>query len=245
MQRPRPPARAWPINILLSGLAFGLLALAVRMNRGPIDQVLARPIDWGLFGLGFAALLAGPRAGAQEASSGTVAEVSVDRVNVFDPRVPGEGIWPFRAANRIHILTRERVVRQELLLAPGDAWDSLRAEESGRNLRALNLFRVARVSAVPRPDEIKGEAICVFVTLKTGEPTEELKQELRKHVRTQIGAHAMPDDVHFAAALPKTRSGKIMRRLLRDIASGKAEITQDTTTLEDFSVLAKLAAPEE
>jgi acetyl-CoA synthetase len=104
---------------------------------------------------------------------------------------------------------------------------------------------VAEAAAVPRPDEIKGEAICVFVTLKSGEPSEELKQDLRKHVRTQIGAHAMPDDVHFAAALPKTRSGKIMRRLLRDIASGKAEITQDTTTLEDYTVLAKLRGDEE
>ena len=76
-------------------------------------------------------------------------------------------------------------------------------------------------------------------------PSEELKQDLRKHVRAQIGAHAMPDDVRFAAALPKTRSGKIMRRLLRDIASGKAEITQDTTTLEDYTVLAKLRGDEE
>jgi acetyl-CoA synthetase len=104
---------------------------------------------------------------------------------------------------------------------------------------------VAEAAAVPRPDEIKGEAICVFVTLKSGEPSEEMKQDLRKHVRTQIGAHAMPDDVRFAAALPKTRSGKIMRRLLRDIASGKAEITQDTTTLEDYTVLAKLRGDEE
>jgi acetyl-CoA synthetase len=104
---------------------------------------------------------------------------------------------------------------------------------------------VAEAAAVGRPDEIKGEAICAFVTLKSGEPTDELKKELRNHVRQQIGAHAAPDDVRFTAVLPKTRSGKIMRRLLRDIAAGKEEITQDTTTLEDYSVLAKLRGDEE
>jgi len=103
---------------------------------------------------------------------------------------------------------------------------------------------VAEAAAVGRPDEIKGEAVAVFVTLKSGKPTEELRKELRQHVRKEIGALAQPDDVRFTNALPKTRSGKIMRRLLRDIASGKATIG-DTTTLEDYSVLAKLRSEEE
>jgi acetyl-CoA synthetase len=87
--------------------------------------------------------------------------------------------------------------------------------------------------------------VVAFVTLKTGiEVTTNLKSELRDHVGTHIGAIAKPDEVRFAEALPKTRSGKIMRRLLKEIASG-AKVTGDTTTLEDFSVLAKLAEPEE
>jgi acetyl-CoA synthetase len=98
---------------------------------------------------------------------------------------------------------------------------------------------------VGRPDEIKGEGIAAFVTLKGGiEGTDELKKELRDHVTREIGALARPDDVRFTASLPKTRSGKIMRRLLRDIAAGRAT-TQDTTTLEDFTVLAKLREEEE
>ena len=98
---------------------------------------------------------------------------------------------------------------------------------------------------VPRPDELKGQGVVAFVTLKTGvDPTRGLKDELRDHVGAHIGAIAKPDEVRFAEALPKTRSGKIMRRLLKEIASG-AKVTGDTTTLEDFSVLAKLAAPEE
>ncbi|GAF90410.1 unnamed protein product, partial [marine sediment metagenome] len=75
------------------------------------------------------------------------------------------------------------------------------------------------------------------------EPTEELRKELKLHVRKEIGALAVPDDVHFTAALPKTRSGKIMRRLLRDIAAGR-ETVGDTTTLEDYSVLAQLRQEE-
>ena len=104
--------------------------------------------------------------------------------------------------------------------------------------------RVAEAAAVGRPDELKGEAVAVFVTLKNGEPDESLRKELKTHVRKEIGALAQPDDIHFAAALPKTRSGKIMRRLLKDIASGK-ETVGDTTTLEDYSVLAKLRSEEE
>jgi acetyl-CoA synthetase len=105
--------------------------------------------------------------------------------------------------------------------------------------------KVAEAAVVGRPDEIKGEGIAAFVTLKGGiDGTEELKKELRDHVTKEIGALARPDDVRFTAALPKTRSGKIMRRLLRDIAAGRAT-TQDTTTLEDYSVLAKLREEEE
>jgi acetyl-CoA synthetase len=103
---------------------------------------------------------------------------------------------------------------------------------------------VAEAAAVGRPDEIKGEAVAVFVTLKNGEPDDSLRKVLKAHVRKEIGALAQPDDIHFAAALPKTRSGKIMRRLLKDIASGK-ETIGDTTTLEDYSVLAKLRTDEE
>ena len=73
---------------------------------------------------------------------------------------------------------------------------------------------VAEAAAVGRPDELKGEAVAVFVTLKSGEPTDALREELKKHVRNEIGALAQPDDIRFTGALPKTRSGKIMRRLL-------------------------------
>ena len=84
-----------------------------------------------------------------------------------------------------------------------------------------------------------------FVTLKSGvDASNDLKGELRDHVGVHIGAIAKPDEVRFAEALPKTRSGKIMRRLLKEIASG-AKVSGDTTTLEDFSVLTKLAESEE
>jgi len=103
--------------------------------------------------------------------------------------------------------------------------------------------KVAEAAAIGRPDEVKGQAIAVFVTLRDAEPSDALRGELRQHVRHEIGALAVPDDVRFTASLPKTRSGKIMRRLLRDIASGKEEVG-DTTTLEDYSVLAKLRDEE-
>jgi len=103
---------------------------------------------------------------------------------------------------------------------------------------------VAEAAAVGRPDDLKGEAVAVFVTLKSGHADDKLRDELRRHVRKEIGALAQPDDVRFTSALPKTRSGKIMRRLLRDIAAGK-ESGGDTSTLEDYSVLAKLRSDEE
>src|SRR5438876_516650 len=105
--------------------------------------------------------------------------------------------------------------------------------------------RVAEAAVVGRPDELKGQGVVAFVTVKTGvDVSRTLKEELRDHVGTHIGAIAKPDEVRFAEGLPKTRSGKIMRRLLKEIASG-AKVTGDTTTLEDFSVLAKLSESEE
>ena len=104
---------------------------------------------------------------------------------------------------------------------------------------------VAEAAVVGRPDPIKGQVIAAFVTLESGhKPTEELRIELREHVAKEIGAFARPDDIRFTDALPKTRSGKIMRRLLRDVAAGK-ESVGDTTTLEDLSVLARLREEEE
>jgi acetyl-CoA synthetase len=109
----------------------------------------------------------------------------------------------------------------------------------------VNHPKVAEAAVVGRPDELKGEAICCFVSLKQGlAPSDALKDELKKHVAKEIGALARPDDIRFTDTLPKTRSGKIMRRLLRDIAAGR-EGTQDTTTLEDFGVLAKLRQDDE
>ena len=105
--------------------------------------------------------------------------------------------------------------------------------------------QVAEAAVVGRPDEMKGQGVVAFVTLKGGvNPTFGLKEELRNHVGAHIGAIAKPDEVRFAEALPKTRSGKIMRRLLKEIASG-ATVTGDTTTLEDFGVLTKLRESEE
>ncbi|HEX7117500.1 MAG TPA: acetate--CoA ligase [Longimicrobiales bacterium] len=98
---------------------------------------------------------------------------------------------------------------------------------------------VAEAAVVGKAHELKGQAIAAFVTLKEGnEPTDELKEELKEHVVEKIGAIARPDDILFAADLPKTRSGKIMRRLLRDVAEGRA--LGDTTTLADPAVVARL-----
>ncbi len=110
---------------------------------------------------------------------------------------------------------------------------------------------VVEAAVVGMPHEIKGTGIAAFVTLAPGsEPAspadaDKLKNALREHVSKEIGAIAKPDQIRFTPALPKTRSGKIMRRLLRAIASGDAKITQDTTTLEDYTVLAKLRESEE
>ena len=101
--------------------------------------------------------------------------------------------------------------------------------------------KVAEAAVVGRPHEIKGQAVAAFVTLKEGAaPSPALADELKEHVVRKIGAIARPDQILFAADLPKTRSGKIMRRLLRDIAEGKT--LGDTTTLADPNVVAKLKA---
>jgi acetyl-CoA synthetase len=104
---------------------------------------------------------------------------------------------------------------------------------------------VAEAAVVGRPDEIKGSGIVAFVTLEGNRrATDELKEELRRHVGKEIGALARPDEIRFTDTLPKTRSGKIMRRLLREIASSGA-VTGDVTTLEDFTVLEKLRVEDE
>jgi acetyl-CoA synthetase len=104
---------------------------------------------------------------------------------------------------------------------------------------------VAEAAVVGRPDEIKGTAIVAFVTLESGKPASaELKEELKKHVVKEIGALARPEDVRFTDGLPKTRSGKIMRRLLKEIAAG-SETLGDVTTLEDLTILDKLREEEE
>jgi acetyl-CoA synthetase len=104
---------------------------------------------------------------------------------------------------------------------------------------------VAEAAVVARPDELKGQAISAFVSLQHGKkPSPELKEELRKWVAKEIGAMAKPDDIRFTDSLPKTRSGKIMRRLLRELATN-GEVKGDTTTLEDLSVIAKLKEQEE
>jgi acetyl-CoA synthetase len=105
--------------------------------------------------------------------------------------------------------------------------------------------KVAEAAVVGRPDDLKGQAIAAFVTLESGnKPSPQLKEDLRQWVAKEIGALARPDDLRFADALPKTRSGKIMRRLLRELAS-TGDVKGDVTTLEDFAVISKLREEEE
>jgi acetyl-CoA synthetase len=112
---------------------------------------------------------------------------------------------------------------------------------------------VAEAAVVGRPDDLKGQAVVAFVTLKSeatklvgGDPAKikAIQQELRAHVGKEIGSHAKPDDVRLTESLPKTRSGKIMRRLLRELAS-TGKVTGDTTTLEDLNIIASLQTDEE
>ena len=134
--------------------------------------------------------------------------------------------------------------------ADGDFWLLGRVDDvmnvSGHRVSTMEVEsalvdypHVAEAAVIGRPHEIKGQAIAAFVTIKDGTPTsKELMEAIKAHVAKKIGALARPDDLIFAADLPKTRSGKIMRRLLRDIAEGKA--LGDTTTLADPGVVAKL-----
>jgi acetyl-CoA synthetase len=102
---------------------------------------------------------------------------------------------------------------------------------------------VAEAAVVGRPDELKGQAIVAFVTLEGGRQSgPELREQLRDHVAKEIGSIAKPDEIRFADALPKTRSGKIMRRLLRNVAAGQT-LSGDITTLEDKSVIDQLTRP--
>jgi len=104
---------------------------------------------------------------------------------------------------------------------------------------------VAEAAVVGVPHEMKGQGIAAFVTLRSGfKPSEDLKKQLIQMVVTQIGSLARPDQIRFAEALPKTRSGKIMRRLLKEVAAG-GEVKGDTTTLEDLNVLANLKQSED
>jgi len=104
--------------------------------------------------------------------------------------------------------------------------------------------KVAEAAVVGRPDELRGQAIVAFVTLEQGyEPSDELRDELKRHVVKEIGAIARPEEIRFADALPKTRSGKIMRRLLRSVATGQ-ELTGDVSTLEDRSVIERLRSAD-
>jgi acetyl-CoA synthetase len=103
---------------------------------------------------------------------------------------------------------------------------------------------VAEAAVVGRPDDLTGEAVCAFVVLKrprpTGDEAKQIANDLRNWVAKEIGPIAKPKDIRFGDNLPKTRSGKIMRRLLRSIAKGEA-ITQDTSTLENPAILEQLA----
>jgi acetyl-CoA synthetase len=111
---------------------------------------------------------------------------------------------------------------------------------------------VAEAAVVGKPHEITGQAVCCFVTLKKGQGgddhdklgQEKLGDELRQWVAHEIGAFARPEEIRFTDALPKTRSGKIMRRLLREIVTSHT-VTGDVTTLEDLSVVSNLAAQQD
>jgi acetyl-CoA synthetase len=104
---------------------------------------------------------------------------------------------------------------------------------------------VAEAAVVGKPDEITGQAVCAFVTLKSGNTDHaKLAKELRQWVAHEIGSFARPQEIRFAEALPKTRSGKIMRRLLREIVTTHS-VAGDVTTLEDMSVVTRLAAQQD
>ena len=138
----------------------------------------------------------------------------------------------------------------------GDYWLMGRVDDvinvSGHRLGTMEVEsalvahpKVAEAAVVGRPHDLKGQAIAAFVSLEgSHKPSPELKEELRAWVAKEIGALARPDDIRFTQGLPKTRSGKIMRRLLRELANS-GEIKGDTSTLEDFSVIARLRESDE
>ena len=138
----------------------------------------------------------------------------------------------------------------------GDYWLMGRVDDvinvSGHRLGTMEVEsalvahpKVAEAAVVGRPHDLKGQAIAAFVSLESShEPSPQLKEELREWVAREIGSLARPDDIRFTQALPKTRSGKIMRRLLRELATS-GEIKGDTTTLEDFTVIAQLRDSDE
>jgi acetyl-CoA synthetase len=138
----------------------------------------------------------------------------------------------------------------------GDYWLMGRVDDvinvSGHRLGTMEVEsalvshpKVAEAAVVGRPHDLKGQAIAAFVSLESShKPSPQLKEELREWVAREIGSLARPDDIRFTQALPKTRSGKIMRRLLRELATN-GEIKGDTTTLEDFTVIAQLRGSEE
>ena len=138
----------------------------------------------------------------------------------------------------------------------GDYWLMGRVDDvinvSGHRLGTMEVEsalvahpKVAEAAVVGRPHDLKGQAIAAFVSLESSHhPSPQLKEELREWVAREIGSLARPDDIRFTQALPKTRSGKIMRRLLRELATS-GEIKGDTTTLEDFTVIAQLRGSEE
>jgi acetyl-CoA synthetase len=138
----------------------------------------------------------------------------------------------------------------------GDYWLMGRVDDvinvSGHRLGTMEVEsalvahpKVAEAAVVGRPHDLKGQAIAAFVSLESShQPSPQLKEELREWVAREIGSLARPDDIRFTQALPKTRSGKIMRRLLRELATN-GEIKGDTTTLEDFTVIAQLRDSEE
>ena len=145
---------------------------------------------------------------------------------------------------------RRAAGRGRLLLADGaggrrDQRERAPAGDDGDRVGLVSHPKVAEAAVVGRPDELKGQAIAALVTLDEGHaPSEELRQELRQWVVKEIGALARPESVRFSQTLPKTRSGKIMRRLLREMAT-TGEVRGDTTTLEDFAVLARLREGDE
>jgi acetyl-CoA synthetase len=157
-------------------------------------------------------------------------------VGAGDDRQPGEGVYfPGDGARRDedgHFWIIGRI--DDVLNVAGHRIGTMEVESA-----LVDHPTVAEAAVVGKVHELKGQAIAAFVTLKEGnEPTPELKQELMQHVVRKIGAIARPDDILFSADLPKTRSGKIMRRLLKDIAEGRA--LGDTTTLADPAVVERL-----